>query len=156
MRPPLYRGSAHRNRHPPPITRRSRGRRNSVGVGQNEGGVLAVGENELDRSAVPMRLGESVPPPCTPLSSCQTASNKMIQICEVQDEADVSNWTAIQYRFGPRRVLPSSRFQSSPRRAGRRCSFCTRSPEATIASPCASGMASYSYRVFPVPSRAPV
>jgi alpha-tubulin suppressor-like RCC1 family protein len=82
--------------------------------GQNEGGGLGVGENELDRSAVPMRVGESVPPRCTPLFSCQTASNKMIQICGVQDEADVAKWTAIQYRFGPEDGPPELAFPKEP------------------------------------------
>jgi Regulator of chromosome condensation (RCC1) repeat len=82
--------------------------------GQNEGGVLGVGENALDRSAVPMRVGEAVPPRCTPLFSCQTASNKMIQICGVQEEADVAKWAAIQYRFGPEDGPPELAFPKEP------------------------------------------
>ena len=42
--------------------------------GQNEHGALGVDPEALDRSEVPMRVGQRIPAPCTGLFTCQTAS----------------------------------------------------------------------------------
>ena len=69
--------------------------------GTNEDGSLGADPEKLDRSDVPMRVGQPVPEKCRALFACQTQGGKVIRICGDQDETDVAKWSAIQYRFGP-------------------------------------------------------
>lgn len=82
--------------------------------GQNDGGSLGVDPELLRRSDVPMRVGAAVPGECHALFSCGTASGKVIRICGAQDESQVDQWSAIQYRFGPEDGPPELAFPEDP------------------------------------------
>jgi hypothetical protein len=82
--------------------------------GQNNGGSLGADSDTLQRSDVPMRVGQAVPAECDPLFSCQTASGKFIRVCGQQDSAHLDKWSDIQYRFGPDSGPPELVFPVDP------------------------------------------
>lgn len=82
--------------------------------GENDRGALGGDPDALTQSDAPMQPGQKIPPPCTELFSCQTASGKPIRICGTQNESDVGKWTAIHYRFGPENGPPELLFPADP------------------------------------------
>jgi hypothetical protein len=82
--------------------------------GRNEEGALGADDEKLDRSDVPMRVGQAVQEKCRELFSCQTAGGKFIRICGEQDLSNVEKWTGIQYRFGPENGPPELAFPPDP------------------------------------------
>ncbi|MDD5035264.1 MAG: hypothetical protein PHE55_10960 [Methylococcaceae bacterium] len=82
--------------------------------GQNDGGVLGADPEGLDRSDLPMKIGQEIPGPCSPLFVCGTAGGKVIRICGEQDDNDSEKWSSIQYRFGPENGPPELVFPKKP------------------------------------------
>jgi alpha-tubulin suppressor-like RCC1 family protein len=82
--------------------------------GQNENGALGVEEEELNRSQIPMRVGQSLPGKCEPLFACETANSRYIEICGTQNASEIDKWTAIQYRFGVEDGPPEFVFPENP------------------------------------------
>ena len=97
----------------PVIRRRSPAREWYGPGGRTMAAPSARMQETLQRSDVPMRLGQHVPGECNPLFSCSTASGKFIRICGEQDPSHVRQWSNIQYRFGPENGIPELIFPAN-------------------------------------------
>ena len=82
--------------------------------GDNEDGALGTAKERLERSELPMKVGQPVPDKCSWLFSCATGSGRNIRICGDQDENDNYKWHNIQYRFGPEYGPPELLFPKEP------------------------------------------
>jgi alpha-tubulin suppressor-like RCC1 family protein len=116
--------------------------------GQNNGGALGADPDDLDRSDVPMRAGQEIPPACRVLFTCLTESGKEIRICGNQDDAAVDKWTAIHYRYGPESGPPELMFPKDPETAPPSLYFAdeSRGSDYRVSIRFTSG--AYTYRVF--------
>ena len=116
--------------------------------GQNDGGSLGADAELLERSDVPMRVGQSVPAECNPLFSCQTASGNVIRICGTQDPAEVDKWSDIQYRFGPANGPPELMYPEDPAEAKPSLFFSHEEKEGDYRVSIRFSNGAYNYRVY--------
>jgi alpha-tubulin suppressor-like RCC1 family protein len=116
--------------------------------GQNNGGALGADPDDLDRSDVPMRAGQEIPPACRVLFACLTESGKEIRICGNQDDSAVDKWTAIHYRYGPESGPPELIFPKNPETAPPSLYFADESRGSDYRVSIRFTNGGYTYRVF--------
>jgi alpha-tubulin suppressor-like RCC1 family protein len=116
--------------------------------GQNNGGALGADPDDLDRSDVPMRAGQEIPPACRALFACLTESSKVIRICGNQDDSAVDKWTAIHYRYGPESGPPELMFPEDPETAPPSLYFADESRGSDYRISIRFTHGGYTYRVF--------
>lgn len=119
--------------------------------GDNSEGALGPDNETLERSEVPMKIGESVPDKCTPLFSCGTGAGKVIQICGEQDQPDAGRgdkWNNIQYRYGPAYGPPELVFPKNPAKEASSLFFSHEEREGEYRVTVRFSSGGYTYRVY--------